>query len=163
MAPFRKDQVGEFEITGAFLVDLDVRTDERGMLWEMIHATDEFVRTTMIRQVYVVTDPMPGTVRAYHRHIMLHDWFHICSGSAIFCLVDDDRNNMRLTLTARKPQLLVVPPTVYHGWCSLEPNTILVSAANQEYNALNPDEERIPADSFDDLFPNGEPWEVQAK
>jgi dTDP-4-dehydrorhamnose 3,5-epimerase-like enzyme len=54
------------------------------------------------------------------------------------------------TLSARKPQLLIVPPLYWHGWMSLEPNTMLLSLASREYDRDNPDEERIPFDAFGD-------------
>ena len=132
----------------------------------MVHASDGFVPT--IAQVYHVHDPRPDTVRAFHAHERLHDWFHIVHGSAIFGLVDGREGGptyqqvLRLVLTSRKPQLLVIPPGVYHGWMSLEPHTIMTSIASHEYDRDRPDEHRVPADHFDVLF-GGSPWRVEAR
>ena len=38
-----------------------------------------------------------------------------------------------------------MPPGIYHGWMSLEPDTLLLSTASHVYNRDKPDEERIPA------------------
>ena len=148
------------------MVDLEAHVDTRGLVYEVTHASDAFV--PRIAQVYHVHDPRPDTVRAFHAHERLHDWFHIAYGSAIFCLVDNReesrtyRTPLRLVLTHRKPQLLVVPPGVYHGWMSLEPNTIMTSVASEEYNREQPDEHRVPPEHFDELF-GGSPWRVEAK
>jgi dTDP-4-dehydrorhamnose 3,5-epimerase len=166
MASFREEQVRTLAIEGAYLVDFDVNVDARGLLYEVVHASDAFV--PVIRQVYHVHNPRPETIRAFHAHEELHDWFHIVHGSAIFGLVDDragsptHRKPLRLVLTARKPQLLVVPPGAYHGWMSLEPDTIMTSVASHEYDRERPDEHRVPADHFDELF-GGSPWRVEAR
>jgi len=121
-----------------------------------------------VRQVYTVFDPQPMTVRAYHRHEHLWDLFTIVSGSAKFHVVQGPESfplpstgnvdlrsglagdDLIVTLSARKPQLLVVPPLCWHGWMSLEPGTMLLSLASHEYNKDKPDEERIPFDAFGD-------------
>lgn len=148
------------------VIDLNLHQDERGQLYEVIHGSDEFL--DKFGQVYVVQDPRRDTIRAYHRHKELWDYFCIVNGSAKFILAhgslsqdanESDEGQLKqklkvITLTARKPQLLIVPATVWHGWMSLEDNTILLSTANREYNAKSPDEERINPKSFRyDLWP----------
>ncbi len=166
MSAFPEARVHARDIHGVSLVDYQVHVDTRGLLWEAIHESDPFVER--IRQVYLVVDPAPMTIRAFHAHRELHDWFHIAHGSALFCLVDgrEDsptyRRTEKVVLTARKPQLLVVPPGIYHGWMSLEPDTILVSMASHEYDHRQPDEHRVPPDHFDEEF-GGNPWRIEAK
>ena len=60
-------------------------------------------------------------------------------------------------LSDRKPQLLVIAPGVYHGWMSLEDDTQMISTASEVYNRDNPDEERVPFDSF------GYDWNIKFK
>jgi len=147
-------------------VFLKVHEDDRGYLYEVVHGSDAFV--TQFGQVYMVGDRIELVVRAYHKHAELHDWFAIVQGSAKFVLVDDREDSPTyrkadvLIGSARTPSLIVVPPGVYHGWMSLEPNTLLCSTASHEYNAQNPDEVRIPPDSFDELL-GGNPWRIIAK
>lgn len=143
-------------ILGTKVIDLPLYLDDRGSLFEMIHNYD----MTTFGQTYVVTDPVRGIVRGFHKHEKLTDYFCIVNGSAKFVLVD--ANGVQpvvesYVLSARKPQILVAPPGIFHGWVSLEDNTILVSTADQLYNKANPDEVRIPPESYGDV------WSVKAK
>ena len=101
-------------------------------------------------QVYLVGNPARGTIRAFHKHEELWDWFFISHGSAKFVLSDDRAGSrthgalMTIIASARKPRLIVVPPGVYHGWMSLEDDTQMVSTASHVYNHAKPDEVRIP-------------------
>lgn len=162
---FPEASIKQLAIPDVYLIDTEVHVDSRGIVYEVLHASDSFVE--QIRQVYHVCNPRANTIRAFHSHQKLHDWFHIVHGSAIFCLVDgrvvapNKNNSLRLILTARKPQLLVVPPGIYHGWMSLEDNTIMTSVASEEYIREAPDEIRVSPDHFDDLF-NGTPWKIDA-
>lgn len=138
------------------VIDLIVREDDRGYLYEIVHATDAFV--PQFGQVYVVGDPVRGIIRAFHKHAELHDWFCIVNGSAKFVLRDDRpesqtyKEMQTIVISARSPKLIVVPPGIYHGWMSLEDNTIMVSTASHVYNREKPDEVRIPPDSFGDVW-----------
>lgn len=161
---FKKKQKHFLGIPGTLLIDLEINQDSRGALYEVLHKSD--IPTDIdLQQVYIVSDPIRGTIRAFHRHEKLWDFFHIVRGSAIFCL-EQVGVVRKIILSERKPQLLVVPPSVYHGWMSLEDNTILVSIGSEEYDQDNPDEERVKWDSFDDLFIeryNSLPFEVERK
>lgn len=142
---------------------LQQHEDDRGYLYEVIHGSDPFV--TKFGQVYMVGNRTAFTVRAYHKHDELHDWFSIAHGSAKFVLVDDRKNSSTyrktdiLISSSRMPSLIVVPPGVYHGWMSLEPDTLLCSIASHEYNREHPDEERVPPDSFQDIL-GFNPWKI---
>ena len=147
-------------------IPLTVHEDDRGYLFEIIHGTDPFV--PQFGQVYVVGDRIEKIVRAFHKHDELHDWFCIVKGSAKFVLVDDradsptHRKVDMLVGSARQASVIVVPPGVYHGWMSLEPDTILVSTASHEYNREQPDEVRVPPDYFNELI-GADPWEIKGK
>ena len=141
-------------IDGVQLIDLTVHQDDRGYLYEVIHGSDSFM--PQFGQVYVVGDPARGTIRAFHKHEKLHDWFCIVKGSAKFIL-HKQGDSMEVVLSERKPQLLVVPPGVYHGWMSLEDDTIMLSVASHEYDQENPDEERVAPEWF------GDDWEVRGR
>ena len=145
---------------------LKVHEDDRGFLFEVIHGSDEFV--TQFGQVYTVGDRIERVVRAFHKHNELHDWFSIVQGAAKFVLVDDREDSPSysqadiLVGSGRTPSLIVVPPGVYHGWMSLEPNTLLCSTASHEYNAQKPDEVRVSPDTYDELLGHN-PWQIIAK
>lgn len=148
------------------IVPLTVHEDDRGYLFEVVHASDPFV--PRFGQAYVVGDRIEKIVRAFHKHAELHDWFCIVHGAAKFVLVDDrpDSPTYRkfdmATLSDKAPKLLVVPPGVHHGWMSLQPDTVLMSTASHEYNRDNPDEVRIPPDAFNELI-GKDPWVIEGK
>ena len=111
-------------IKDAARIDLEARVDDRGYLIEILRASDPHF--TRFGQVYLVGNFGRGTVRAFHKHEELWDWFFICHGSAKFVLKDDRPKSptfgelQTVNTSARKPRLVVVPPGVYHGWMSLE-------------------------------------------
>lgn len=152
------------KIEGLLVVRPEVREDDRGYLYEVVHDTDFFV--PRIGQVYVVGDPARGAIRAFHKHRELHDWFCLVRGSAKFAFVDDRRESSTykktdvLVISGRRPALIVVPPGVYHGWMSLEDDTIMLSVASDVYDRENPDEVRVSPRAFDDLFGTNI-WQVE--
>jgi dTDP-4-dehydrorhamnose 3,5-epimerase-like enzyme len=64
------------------LVDLVPHMDDRGYLIEILRASDEHF--TKFGQVYIVGDMVRNTIRAFHVHKVLWDWFFISHGSAKF-------------------------------------------------------------------------------
>ncbi|MDY7040105.1 MAG: dTDP-4-dehydrorhamnose 3,5-epimerase family protein [Chloroflexota bacterium] len=153
-------------IDGAKIIPLTAHMDDRGYLIEIArHAGDPEPHGVVHKfgQVYLVGDMARGTIRAFHKHAELWDWFFISHGSAKFVLVDDREDSptkgkmMTIVIGERKPALIVVPPGVYHGWMSLEDDTQMVSTASHVYNREKPDEVRIPPDSFGDI------WTVKGK
>jgi len=151
-----------------FLRELTRHVDDRGDLVEIYRISWELFPVP-VKQVYMVTDPAPLTIRAFHRHQELWDGFYIANGSAVFHLYKQAARGGYLTaagpaethaqfvLSVRKPQVLVVPPLWWHGWQSLEPNTVLICLASHEYNAALPDEERVKYDFRNTL------WGIQPK
>lgn len=157
-------------ISDVEITNLQVHEDDRGYLFEIIHKSDRFVsgKGQELRQVYIVGDRIDKIVRAFHKHDELHDWFCIVKGSAKFVLIDDRQESTTyrkvdiVVCSDRAPKLLVVPPGVYHGWMSLEPDTILVSTVSHEYNREKPDEYRVPPQEFNQLI-GADPWEIKGK
>ena len=148
-------------IEGVRVIELIVREDDRGYLSEIARNAkdpEEHGVIHMFGQVYLVGDPIRGTIRAFHKHNELWDWFFISHGSAKFVLRDDrvespTRDEMMTVIASqRKPCLIVVPPGVYHGWMSLEDDTQMVSIASHTYDRQKPDEIRIPMDAFGDVW-----------
>ena len=143
------------------VVDLVAHVDDRGYLIEIVRATDDHF--SKFGQVYLVGNFARGVVRAFHKHSLLWDFFFISHGAAKFIFRDDRPDSPTyeemntFVVSSRNPNLLVVPPGVYHGWMSLEDDTQMISTASQVYNRENPDEVRAPADSF------GVEWEVKGR
>jgi dTDP-4-dehydrorhamnose 3,5-epimerase len=142
-------------------IPLTAHVDDRGYLIEIVRATDPHL--PKFGQVYLVGNFAKGTVRAFHKHQEMWDLFFISHGAAKFVLVDDRaesptyREVNTFVASARNPSLIVVPPGVYHGWMSLEDDTQMISTATEVYRRGNPDEIRIPPDSF------GDHWVVKGR
>lgn len=143
------------------VIPLVTHQDDRGFLTEIIRVTggdEPHAVAHKFGQVYLVGDPVRGAIRAYHKHAELWDWFCIVHGTAKFVLKDDRPGSpthgemMAIVTGERAPKLIVVPPGVYHGWMSLEDDTLMISVASHTYNRDEPDEERIPPDSFGDVW-----------
>jgi len=148
-------------IEGLKVVPLVAHMDDRGYLTEILRAVDPHF--TKFGQVYLVGNMARGTIRAFHKHNVLWDWFFISHGSAKFAFRDDRPDSPTygqmetICAGSRNSSLIVVPPGVYHGWMSLEDDTQLISIASEVYNRENPDEVRVPPESF------GYVWEVKGK
>ncbi len=143
------------------VISLVAHMDDRGYLVEIARCADDSEPHGVVHQfgqVYLVGNMTRGTIRAYHKHHELWDWFFISHGSAKFILVDDRDDSptkgemMTVVIGERRPALIIVPPGVYHGWMSLEDDTQMISIASHVYNREKPDEVRIPPGSFGDVW-----------
>ena len=142
------------------IVELIVHVDDRGYLIEIARREGDESHAVIHRfgQVYLVGSIARGTIRAFHKHRELWDWFFVSHGSAKFVLVDDregsptqgEKNS--IIAGDRWPRLIIAPPGVFHGWISLEDDTQLVSVASETYNREEPDEERVPPNHFGDVW-----------
>ena len=153
-------------IEGVRVIPLERHIDDRGYLYEIIHATDDFL--PQFGQTYVVGSPARGTIRGFHRHDVLWDYFCIVRGTAKFIVARHPDSEVTrasesarpiqpdqmetFVLSERKPSMLIVPPGHWHGWMSLEDETVLLSTASEVYNRERPDELRVSPDVFGDVW-----------
>lgn len=148
--------------TGVNVIPLISHVDDRGTLIEILRS--DWPCFTKFGQVYMVRDASAEIVRAFHRHFKMYDWFYIANGSAKFVFVKDEPKTVKgfvydiITVGRDNPCLLVIPPEIWHGWMSLEPNTILISTASEVYNQDEPDEERCSPTAFDFVPRGGLKW-----
>jgi len=149
-------------ITDVEFASVPTYLDDRGYLCVLFDRLQlPNTRYPKIDRVYFVGNFAQGTVRAFHKHRQNWDCFFISSGAAKFVLVDDReksptfKQSEEYVLSRVNPAVLVVPPEVWHGWMSLEDNTHLVNLASESLDKARPDEERIPPDTF------GEVWKVK--
>src|SRR6266566_1723007 len=98
------------------VIDLEIHEDDRGYLFEIARHADDPTLHGVIHQfgqVYLVGNPVRGTIRAFHKHKKLWDWFCISHGSAKFVLKDDRLDSptygqmMTVISSARKARLIV--------------------------------------------------------
>ena len=138
--------------------------DTRGDLTEILHDVDlpvaEDYPHPKFGQVYVVRNELPLTVRAFHRHNSLWDFFTVVSGRARVWLISDSLQIKDFILSSKVMATLVIPPSVWHGWQSLEANTIMVCTGTHRYNRDQPDEERVDPHYFSKLNVR---WGVEAR
>ena len=141
------------------VVPLTCHVDDRGYLMEVLRSDDGHFRR--FGQVYIVGDPMKGTIKAWHKHVKMWEWFAVSHGIAKFALYDDRedaatyRETNTFVLGERNPAVLIVPPGVYHGHMALTDDVQLVAVSSEPYNPNQPDEVRAPWDSF------GYQWEIR--
>lgn len=136
---------------------LNVWSDDRGNLYEILRQNDKEFEG--FGQVYFVENRTVFTVRAFHKHFKMWDWFCITHGAAKFVFFDKPEHEPEVVVVdSKQPKLISVPPMIWHGWMSLEPDTQMVSIASQPYNRAKPDEERC-----DPYILGKQVWQIQAK
>ena len=146
---------------------LTVRTDDRGNLFEIIRK-DALTDGLEPKQVYYVENHQANTIRGFHAHNIMTDWFMVPKGAALFVFFKTIKTGavkttlyQRVTVTDKAPCVITVPPNVFHGWRSLADDTCLISIASECYNREAPDEIRVPWNALENLVPSI--WEVQFK
>lgn len=134
-------------IDGVRVKNLKVIPDERGRLMEILRADDELF--TKFGQIYV-TVAYPGVVKAWHYHKKQTDNLAVISGMMKLVLYDSRENSPTRNQTnelffgIHNPQLIQIPPLVYHGFkCISEAESIVINCPSEVYNYSEPDEFRI--------------------
>ena len=100
----------------------------------------------------------PGVIKAWHRHQFQTD-FWICLQGNLKAGVyrESDHQAWQVVFGERRPGMLVIPPTLWHGASTVGPESAgLLYYVTKAYNAKVPDEERRAADSLSEF-----PWSVQ--
>jgi dTDP-4-dehydrorhamnose 3,5-epimerase len=135
-------------INGVVVKNLKVIPDERGRLMEIMRCDDPFFEK--FGQVYMTTN-YPGVVKAWHYHKKQVD--HVaCVKGMIKLVMYDARNDSRtkgtineIFLGEHNPQLVRIPPNVWHGWKGVaETESLIVNTTTELYDPADPDEFRLP-------------------
>jgi dTDP-4-dehydrorhamnose 3,5-epimerase len=143
-------------IEGVKVKELNVRTDERGRLMEILRADDEIFKK--FGQVYITT-VKPGFVKAWHYHKIQDDFFCCVKGKIRLALYDSrDKSDTKgevqefLLSMEENPILVRIPKEVYHGFENAgEEEAMIINTPTESYNASKPDEYRI--DPFNNFIP----------
>lgn len=126
--------------------DLKVYQDNRGWLYEILRSDDNHFQG--FGQSYL-SATYPGIVKGFHKHAFLTDQMACVSGSIRLVLIEDSPSYTTIEehiLSASHPQLVIIPPNIWHGWVGLsEEPALILNIANQLYNPLQPDEVRVDA------------------
>lgn len=135
---------------------LTAHLDERGTLTEIFRATDD---AHGFGQAYITT-AAKGVIKAWHCHHEQWDRWFCVSGSAkvgLFHVATGEAQTV--ILSAGFPQLLTIPPGIYHGFtpCHGHREAAILNMPSRPYDAVNPDEERVGPHHFPFK------WEIQSR
>ena len=141
--------------------EINARSDDRGTFVPFLNQADELPeqKGLAIKRVYYVYNYGKGVIRGFHFHE--HEWkyFMVPSGAAKFVAIDPDHPEEVLTFisSARRPNLIIIPPGYANGWVSLEDNTVLVGGSTSSF------EESIKDDKRFDPYKWGDVWSVKGR
>ncbi|MHC4183540.1 MAG: dTDP-4-dehydrorhamnose 3,5-epimerase family protein [Planctomycetota bacterium] len=142
-------------IDGVRIKDLKIIPDERGRLMEMLRADDGLF--TKFGQIYATT-AYPGVVKAWHYHKKQADNMTVISGMMKIVIYDAREDSPtkgqidEFFTGVHKPQVIQIPPLVYHGFkCISETESIVINCPTEVYNYNEPDEFRV--DPYSDKIP----------
>jgi dTDP-4-dehydrorhamnose 3,5-epimerase len=120
----------ESPLPGAFLVDLELLTDDRGF-FARAYCLDEFTAhglSTPLRQCSVSYNARKGTLRGLHCQAAPHEEHKLvrCTAGAIFDVIVDIRPHSRhyrrwfgTELSSQNRRALFIPPGFAHGFLTL--------------------------------------------
>lgn len=136
-------------IEGVQAKTVRVIPDERGRLGEILRSDSELFRK--FGQVYF-TCAYPGVVKAWHYHKLQTDHFFCVKGMAKVVLFDAREDSPthglinEFFIGEHNPQLVVIPPMVYHGFKTIsQEEAVMINVPTETYNYENPDEFRLDA------------------
>lgn len=137
-------------------IEINCHVDDRGFLYQIYgNYLEKFPE---VKRIYVVGNFGRGTIRGFHKH--LEEWksYFVANGAAKFVLVDESKNILTYVLGINQPYVLIVPPKYFHGWISLEDNTLLIGLSNKSLEESLDDDIRIGPFEF-----GKEVWEVRPR
>jgi dTDP-4-dehydrorhamnose 3,5-epimerase len=137
-------------IEGVRIKKCNWMVDDRGQLTELLRADDEMFQG--FGQSYITTcdiSTYKPIIKAWHCHERQYDNFTVIRGKLKLVLYDDREGSstkndfQEVILDAYQPQVVQIPPLVWHGFMALgdEPAWVL-NIPSQPYNSKNPDEIR---------------------
>lgn len=135
---------------------LTARLDERGRLTEIFRATDD---PRGFGQAYITTCAA-GVVKAWHCHREQWDrWYCVAGAAKVGLFNADTGESQAIILASDTPQLLTIPPGVYHGFtpCHGHREAALLNIPSRHYNPANPDEQRVGPHHFPFR------WEIESR
>lgn len=134
----------ETKLAGAFIIDLERRTDERGF-FARSWCEDEFAAHGIYLpplQANLSSNPTKGTLRGMHYQLAPYEESKLvrCTRGALYDVIVDLREEsptygqwIGVELTADNFRQLFVPGRFAHGFLTLEPNTDAAYQVSAKY------------------------------
>jgi dTDP-4-dehydrorhamnose 3,5-epimerase len=106
-----------------------------------------------------MTTAFPGVVKGWHYHKVQYDNMIVVKGMMKIVLFDSRKDSPtykevnEFFLGDYNPQLLHIPPLVFHGFkCVSESEALVINIPTEAYNYSRPDEYRVPPHDNDILY-----------
>ncbi|NUP98495.1 MAG: dTDP-4-dehydrorhamnose 3,5-epimerase family protein [Armatimonadetes bacterium] len=142
------------KIAGVWVKRLQVFTDDRGLLAELVRADDPYYGSDFETCAQTtLTVSYPGVIKAFHYHQHQDDaWF--CVKGMIQAVMHDLREGSptfgtteQYSIGEHNPALLIIPRGVVHGYRVLGAEAAwIVYHTSSVYQPADPDELRLPHD-----------------
>ena len=128
-----------------------------GVTTELFRPDWEVAEGSVQHMIHVAL--LPGAISAWHLHEQQTDHIFVVGGHVRLALFDAREGSATqgrvevLHLSAMRPQLVVVPPGLWHGLQSLGPEAgCFINFFDRPYRYEDPDEWRLPHDTPDIPF-----------
>jgi len=150
--PVERAWDGAREALEPVLVPIRAHADDRG--WSYMNLMVGVLGGGQIN----VSTQHPGVVKAWHRHQKQTDfWVAIGGHLKVGVWREDDGACWHAVIGDRRPAIVVIPPSLWHGAATVGPDpATLLYYVNEVFDPEHPDEERRPHDAL-----AGFPWAVQ--
>lgn len=162
----RQDYGAKSRIDGVQFLPLQTFVEDGGSFTELGRLADGALAGLDGFEVRQINSSLMavGSIKAWHLHFNQEDlWFVPPSQSLLVGLWDVRENSptagntMRFALGRGRSQLLLIPRGVAHGAANVgTTETFLFYFVNQQFDAQDPDERRLPYDALGKDF-----WEIQ--
>jgi len=118
------------------VINPEIKRDERGELWEILHAKD--CNNSIKGQIYAFSIN-PGAVRGNHFHKRKKEWFSVISGECLLILKENG-NEEEINLSENLHQVVEVKPNAIHTFKneSKKP-AIIIAYIDEEFNSEDSD------------------------
>jgi len=127
-------------------LNIECHVDDRGFLYQIYGNYPE--KFPEVKRIYIVGNFGKGVIRGFHKHMKEWKSYFVAKGSAKFVIVDEKKNISTCVLSLKKPSILIVPPRYFHGWVSLEDDTLLIGLSNKSLEESLKDDIRTDPFSF---------------
>ena len=140
---------GEALIEGVVIKDLEVFSDERGFLMEVMRFDDLGMNAKEIKQT-IASYSYPGMVKGWHLHSVQEDHLVCIAGTVKLVLYDHRESSPthgftnEIFMGERHQRAVFIPPGIYHGTKNIGQGvSVVIGMPSVYYDPDNVDERRL--------------------